>query len=89
MWIVFLEDLFKPKRCALIFILSGLMGSLLAIAVDKDNEIIMGASAGLYGFYGAICSYIIYNWEKMDHDKNPRFEYFFEFLMIYKILNLF
>jgi membrane associated rhomboid family serine protease len=71
-WIVFMEIFMKSLRCTFIFFLSGITGSLLAIAMDKGNTLFLGASCGLFGLYGSLLSFLLFNWKKMDHEQNPR-----------------
>lgn len=55
------EDFFGKWKYLLIYLLSGICGSLLSIAFSADNVISVGASGAIFGLFGALL-YFAYNY---------------------------
>ena len=72
-WASFLELYLKSLRTTFIFVLTGIAGSLMSVAIAKGNEKTLGASSGIFGIFGAGLSYLLFNWRRMDHENSPRF----------------
>jgi membrane associated rhomboid family serine protease len=71
-WVSFLELYLSPLRSSFIFILTGIAGSLMSVAIKKGNEKTLGASSGIFGLFGAGLAYLLFNWKRMDHENSPR-----------------
>ena len=71
-WVSFLELYLTPLRSTFIFILTGIAGLLMSVAVAKGEQKILGASAGIFGLFGAGLAYLLFNWKRMDHENSPR-----------------
>lgn len=71
-WISFIEYFLNPLRSLYIFLLSGMAGNIMSVAIAKGVIQTMGASAGIFGLFGASLSYLMFNWKRMDHERSPR-----------------
>lgn len=71
-WVSFLELYLTPLRSTFIFVLTGIAGSLMSVAIAKGNEKTLGASSGIFGLFGAGLAYLLFNWRRMDHENSPR-----------------
>lgn len=71
-WVSFMEYFLKPFRSFCLFLLTGFAGSMFSVAITQGADKTMGASAGIFGIFGASLSYVMFNWNRMDHEKSPR-----------------
>lgn len=71
-WVSFLELYLTPLRSTFIFILTGIAGSLMSVAVAKGDQKTLGASVGIFGLFGSGLAYLLFNWKRMDHENSPR-----------------
>ena len=72
-WVSFLELYLTPLRSTFIFVLTGIAGSLMSVAITQGVEKTLGASAGIFGLFGAGLGYLLFNWQRMDHENSPRY----------------
>jgi membrane associated rhomboid family serine protease len=71
-WVSFIEYFLNPLRSLYLFLLTGFAGSMFSVAITQGADKTMGASAGIFGIFGASLSYLIFNWNRMNHEKSPR-----------------
>ena len=67
-----LEIFLTPLRSACIFVLTGIAGSLMSVAIHQGADKTLGASTGMFGLYGAGAAYLVFNWQSMGHENSPR-----------------
>jgi membrane associated rhomboid family serine protease len=67
-----MEYFLNPLRSVYVFTLTGIAGSIMSVAIAGGATKTMGASAGIFGIFGACLSYIMFNWKRMDHERSPR-----------------
>ena len=53
------------------FFLSGFLGNIFAVLVNKRG-ISLGASTGLFGIIGSSLGFIFFNWKNLDYENSPR-----------------
>lgn len=71
-WASYLELYLTRLRSTCIFALTGIAGSLMSVAIAQGRQKTLGASAGIFGLFGAGLGYLVFNWQKMDHENSPR-----------------
>ena len=71
-WGSFLEGLMKPLRTCFIFLLAGIFGNLASALASRGKYDSLGASTGVFGFFGAGIGYLMVNWIRMKHRRSPR-----------------
>ena len=71
-WGSFLEGFLKPFRTACIFLLSGIYGNVMSAIASGGKYESLGASTGIFGYFGAGFGYLIVNWTRMKHYRSPR-----------------
>ena len=71
-WGSFLEGFLKPFRTACIFLLSGVYGNVMSAIASGGKYESLGASTGIFGYFGAGFGYLMVNWPRMRHYRSPR-----------------
>lgn len=71
-WGSFLEGLLKPFRTMCIFLFSGIYGNVLSAIASGGKYESLGASTGVFGYFGAGFGYLMVNWPRMRHYRSPR-----------------
>lgn len=65
-WASLFERIISPWKIPVYFILGGSIGNIIAAAILGKASVFLGVSAGVFGIFGGVLGYLIYNWKNME-----------------------
>ena len=81
-FVSFFERLIIPNRIRLYFALGGLLGNIVGLGITQTGSMSLGPEPGIFGIYGAVFGFLMFNWKNMEASANLRTMWVFQTMMI-------